>query len=95
MVCNIEGNRPPIIGVADHVKRFQERRALQSAQRGRFRCALILSPNVYIGSDVKPSATQGPVTIEGRSDVKIKASNGVLIKNDFEVKAGATFEISQ
>ncbi|MBO4398283.1 MAG: hypothetical protein J5805_07070 [Bacteroidaceae bacterium] len=55
----------------------------------------IVNPDVYIGSDVKPSTLQGPVTIHERSSVKICASNGVFIKNDFEVKTGATFEITQ
>lgn len=54
----------------------------------------IMSPDVYIGSNVKPSDTQGPVTIEERAHVKINASNGVLIKNNFEVKTGATLEIT-
>ena len=52
-----------------------------------------MSSNVYIGSDVKPSSPQGPVIIGERTNVKIDASNGVLIKNDFVVKVGATLEI--
>lgn len=46
----------------------------------------VLSANVY---------SSGPVTINERAHVKINASNEVLIKNDFEIKRGATFEISQ
>lgn len=55
----------------------------------------VVSTNVSIGSDVNTSAPQGPVTIGERANVKINASQGVLIKNNFEVKAGATFEITQ
>ena len=55
----------------------------------------IENTNVYIGKDVKPLENQGPVTIGERTSVKIKANNGVLIKNSFEVKFGAELEISQ
>jgi len=52
------------------------------------------APNVYIGKDINPSVTQGPVVVEN-GIVGIKLQDGVLIKNDFEVKEGAVFEIKQ
>ena len=55
----------------------------------------IAGSNVNIGSDVDPTATQGPVVIENGGHVIIHFQNGVYIKNNFEVKAGANFEITQ
>ncbi|MBR6828229.1 MAG: hypothetical protein IKM76_08775 [Prevotella sp.] len=54
----------------------------------------IVGNDIYIGSNVKASETQGAVAIN-KGVIKIKHQNGVLIKNDFEVKQGAVLEITQ
>ena len=49
--------------------------------------------NIYIGSNVTNDRAQGPVVVEnGKSTIRGK--NGVTIENDFEVKLGATVEIT-
>jgi hypothetical protein len=55
----------------------------------------IAGSNVNIGSDVDTTATQGPVVIESGGHVIIHCQNEVYIKNNFEVKSGANFEITQ
>jgi len=49
--------------------------------------------NVHIGYDVIPSSspTKGNVILEPGSNVTVKATDDVYIKNGFEVKKGATF----
>ena len=49
--------------------------------------------NVHIGYDVIPSSspTKGNVILEPGSNVTVKATDDVYIKNGFEVKLGATF----
>ncbi len=49
--------------------------------------------NAMIGSDVTNKVTQGPVVINS-GNTTIKASLGVTITKDFEVKPGAEFTIS-
>ena len=46
----------------------------------------------YIGSDVATGRTEGPVSIENGHSV-ISSTYGVTIKNDFEVKPGASLRI--
>ena len=47
---------------------------------------------VYIGKNVLTNNPQGPVSIiNGKT--KVKATNSVTIKNDFEVQKGAEFSI--
>ncbi len=53
----------------------------------------ILSDEVTVGSNVTLSKPQGPVTIE-KGDLEIKGVNGVTFKNDFEVKKGATLNVT-
>lgn len=48
--------------------------------------------NVMIGSDVTNIVSQGPVTINSGSTI-VRASEGVTITKDFEVKNGAEFMI--
>lgn len=55
----------------------------------------ITGPYVYIGSDIDPTIPQGPVVIENGGHLMISSQNGVYIKNGFEVKSGAIFEITQ
>lgn len=51
----------------------------------------IIANEVNIGRDVTNTKTHGPVVIEsGKTNIK---SNQVIIKNNFEVKKGASFEI--
>ena len=52
----------------------------------------VFSNNSYAGSDVTTEKAQGPVIIE-KGKVTNRSSNGVFIKNDFEVKLGAEIEI--
>lgn len=52
----------------------------------------VFSDNSYAGSDVTTEKAQGPVIIE-KGKVTNRSSNGVFIKNDFEVKLGAEIEI--
>ena len=52
----------------------------------------VLADKVYIGSDVTSQKWDGPVKITKGSTI-IDSSEEVTIKNDFEVKLGATFEI--
>lgn len=53
----------------------------------------IIADDVIIGSDITDEKEYGPVTISNGL-TKIKGHDGVTIKNDFEVKAGAEFEIT-
>ena len=48
--------------------------------------------NIYVGSNVTRSKSEGPVIIKS-GNVVFDASNSVTIKNDFECKQGATLEI--
>lgn len=48
---------------------------------------------VDAGHDVTTEKSEGPVVIENGADVKMHGTNGVYIKNSFEVKKGATLEI--
>ena len=52
----------------------------------------IISQETYIGRDVTDNRPIGSVIIN-RGNVVINKGNRVLIKNDFEVKNGASFEI--
>lgn len=52
----------------------------------------VISDGVLIGSDVTDQKPQGPVVIESNS-FNIFSPNGVTIKNNFEVKPGATLTI--
>ena len=45
------------------------------------------------GHDVTTEKPEGPVVIESGADVRMHGTNGVYIKNSFEVKKGATLEI--
>ena len=54
---------------------------------------VIWANEVHIGSDVTTAKPIGPVSIESGST--IIHSNDVTIKNDFEVKIGAQFEIKR
>lgn len=56
--------------------------------------AVFIAPNVIIGSDVNPSETQGPVSVESGASVRINASQSVRIMNGFKVKLGGVFEIT-
>lgn len=49
--------------------------------------------NIYIGSDVTTGKTSGKVTIQPDAEVQLKSLDSVYIKNDFEVKKGATLKI--
>lgn len=53
----------------------------------------IVAGNVYAGSDVTSTKPQGPVLIQS-GNVEIYGTNGVTIKNDFEVMEGATLKIA-
>lgn len=53
----------------------------------------IVAGNVYAGSNVTTAKPQGPVLIQS-GNVDIYGSNGVTIKNDFEVQEGATLKIA-
>lgn len=53
----------------------------------------IVAGNVYAGSDVTITKPQGPVLIQS-GNVEIYGTNGVTIKNDFEVMEGATLKIA-
>ena len=48
---------------------------------------------VDAGHDVTTEKPEGPVMIENGADVRMHGTNGVYIKNSFEVKKGATLEI--
>lgn len=52
----------------------------------------IVSEETYIGYNVTTEKAEGPVVIES-STTDICIGDGTLIKNDFEVKKGVTFEI--
>ncbi len=52
----------------------------------------IIGRDIYIGSNINPIATEGPVVIESGS-ITFDATNSVTIKNGFECKMGATLEI--
>ena len=52
----------------------------------------VLSDGILIGSDVTTQKPQGPVIVEHNS-FNIFSPNGVTIKNNFEVKPGATLTI--
>ena len=53
---------------------------------------IYLNDGISIGSDVIPLQGNGPVSIEGGKTIIFNQS-GTMIKNDFEVKKGAIFEI--
>ena len=53
---------------------------------------IYISDPTSIGSDVTPQQENGPVAIEGGKTIIFNQS-GIMIKNDFEVKEGAIFEI--
>lgn len=52
----------------------------------------VYASHVNIGKDVTDTKSEGPVTIS-KGHTKIMSKNGVKIKNCFEVKPGAKFEI--
>lgn len=52
----------------------------------------VYASHVDIGKDVTDTKSEGPVTIS-KGHTKIMSKNGVKIKNCFEVKPGAKFEI--
>lgn len=52
----------------------------------------IAAKYVYIGKNVLTNTSQGPVSIIN-GNTKVKATNRVTIKNDFEVQKGAEFSI--
>lgn len=54
----------------------------------------IISRNTYIGSNIINRKIEGPVVVE-KGKITIKNSGNVFIKNDFEVKKGAEFEINK
>ena len=49
--------------------------------------------NIYIGSDVTTGKTSGKVIVQPDAEVQLKGSNSIYIKNDFEIKKGATLRI--
>lgn len=51
----------------------------------------IVSKKAYIGSDVTSSQPNGPVTVQS-GNTSIRAKESISIKDDFEVKVGASFE---
>ena len=51
------------------------------------------APNVMIGSNVTNKVAQGAVVINSGSTT-IKATEGVTITKDFEVKSGAVFNVT-
>lgn len=51
----------------------------------------IVSKKAYIGSDVTSSQPNGPVTVQS-GNISIRAKESISIKDDFEVKVGASFE---
>ena len=51
-----------------------------------------ISDSIKIGKNVSNNIEEGPVSVD-KGTTTIKASNGVLIKNNFEVKRGAKFNI--
>lgn len=53
----------------------------------------VVSENVYVGSDVTTSMSQGPVIIES-GNVELYGTNEVFIKNDFTVENGASLKIA-
>lgn len=53
----------------------------------------IVAGNVYAGSDVTTTKPQGPILIQS-GNVEIHGTNGVTIKNDFEVMEGTTLKIA-
>lgn len=52
----------------------------------------VAAKNVFVGRNVLTSIPQGPVTIIN-GQTKVKATNGVTLKNNFEVKEDAEFSI--
>jgi hypothetical protein len=52
-----------------------------------------MANNVFIGSNVASDRMPGPVTIDTGKTI-IEAKNQVTIYNDFEVKPGASLEIT-
>lgn len=53
----------------------------------------IIARNTFIGSDVSSIKENGPVNIQ-KGKTTIKSTNGVTIKNDFEIEIGSEFEIN-
>ena len=53
----------------------------------------ILADKVYIGKNVTSGKPEGPVSVDA-GNVRINATDGVHIKNDFTVKKGATLKIT-
>lgn len=53
---------------------------------------MFFSDSIKIGSNVSNEIEEGPVSVD-KGTTTIKASNGVLIKNNFEVKRGAELNI--
>ncbi len=53
---------------------------------------IYISDNTFIGRNVTSSVDNGPVSVED-GKIIIYNQHGATIKNSFEVKKGATFEI--
>jgi hypothetical protein len=54
----------------------------------------IVAKEVFVGSDVTTTMPNGAVVIQN-GNVSIRGIDGVTIKNDFEVKSGASFEVRE
>ncbi len=56
---------------------------------------LIIGRNIFVGNNVTPSQTQGPVIIKNGANVIFSAEQDVLLDRGFEVELGGTFEIKK
>lgn len=56
---------------------------------------LIIGRNIFVGNNVTPTQTQGPVIIKNGANVIFSAEQDVLLDGGFEAELGGTFEIEK
>lgn len=83
-VCVTKPNYVPFFMVCDNT--YLQNKTLTGSK-------IYAAPNVMIGSNVTNKVAQGAVVINS-GNTTVKASQGVTITKDFEVKSGAVFNIT-
>ena len=56
---------------------------------------LIIGRKIFVGNNVTPSQTQGPVIIKNGANIIFSAEQDVLLDKGFETELGGTFEIEK
>ncbi len=54
---------------------------------------LIIGKNIYVGSNVTPTISQGPVNIQDGANIIFRAKENILFDKDVEVEVGSTIEV--